>query len=407
MSTTLSAHQALQFNSLAFALFVFFAVSSILLSRKAKIHGFVMAIVNLIFLYFFIQGVSSFIFLTTILSATYIIAEIKARFSDKIPGWIFKIGVIILWLCLFFVKDPGFGGILNPFQYIPVHLIGVSFLLFRSINYLEDADLFQKRSPLKFLNFMLYFPTLISGPIERYESFIRYYERPAPLTKDVLLQNMHRIANGFIKKFIIADNLYPFTTFGNSGFEDLSSPMLWGYVLLQLPVLYLDFSGYCDIVIGISRLMGIPIIENFDKPYKARNVQEFWARWHISLTSFVKDYVFIPFNRVAMTYLPRKFHVFAIHTNSFLTMLIIALWHGTTWGFFVFGLLHGTAIIIAQMQKKYVDFLSVKFPAYIWIISGYRACILNFIFISLTMLCWYFSPAESLDIVLRLMGGTS
>ena len=277
-------------------------------------------------------------------------------------------------------------------------------MLFRCINYIEDAHLSVDKNFLTFLNYMIYFPTFIMGPIERYDNFTTYYHNPQKLDAEKILLNLHRIATGFIKKFIVADNLYVFTTFGNSNFDDLSYPMLWIYVLLQLPVLYIDFSGYCDIVIGLSSLVGIPLMENFNKPFKACNIQEFWMRWHISLTSFIRDYVFNPLNKFALKKFPHASSFLVMNLIYFLTMMIIALWHDITWGFFMFGILHGTALILIQTKKQYFNKFEKKAPFLKIISNGYVSWVINFIFISLTMIVWSFSPQESAHVVLRLIG---
>src|SRR3984957_2739300 len=404
MLNELSTINSLQLNSLPFLLLSLAFLFLIKLGRYFRLQGPFMAFANLAFLYYFIANINGFVFLSCLLACTYSIAEIRRRGADIVPRPIFLIILLGFWACLFLVKDPNFASFINPFHHFPVYIVGISFMLFRCINYIEDAELSLDRNFLTFLNYMTYFPTFIMGPIERYDNFIKFYNNPQILGTEKIIANLHRIANGFIKKFVFADNLYFFTTFGSSNFDDLSLPMLWIYILLQLPVLYMDFSGYCDIVIGLSRLLGIPLMENFNKPLKACNIQELWMRWHISLTSFIRDYVFNPLNRFAFKNFPYTSHFFVMNATYFLTMMLIALRHGTSWSYAIYGMIHGVALIFIQTKKKYFNKIEVNSPFLRLVENNYVSWSINFVFISLTMVIWSFNPQDSSHIFLRLMG---
>jgi alginate O-acetyltransferase complex protein AlgI len=402
ITSELSAHQSIQLNSLAFVLFAALACSTILAVRRWKVDKITMLFFNIIFLYYLIEGSASLIYLCTLLLFTYYTARLRREYASKVPSMIFLSIILLMWATLFFVKDPLFAGNLNPFNHFPIHLVGISFLMFRAINFVEDAEVLEKINFVDFVNYMLYFPTIIAGPIVRFDEFHMDYESPKTCDRGQLLSNMHRVANGFIKKFIIADNLYIFTTFGQENFSDLSTPLLWVYVALQLPVLYIDFSGYCDIVIGMSRMIGINIPENFDKPYKARNIQEFWSRWHITLSSFIRDYVFNPLNKLIFTKFPEKWQGASMYGNYFFTMMLIALWHGTTWGFFIFGLMHGCVIILFQASKNKSSYLHSISNT--WIFKGVSGWTINFVYLSISMIFWSFSVEETSSILSQLVG---
>ena len=412
MDISLSQHQALFINSWAFFAFSILAIAAyrILMGARSGLYRSVLlALCNLYFLSFFITGLTSIVFLSGLLLFTYGVGTVRRRKEEVIAISIFHFVVIALWVCLFLVKDPDLFPPLNPFHGFPVHLVGISFLMFRAINYIEDAPIFDQTDFLTFVNYMLFFPTLMAGPIERYDGFSAHHDKPVPLTEADCLAALHRIANGFIKKYVIADNLFVWTTFGNVDPSGSSVPMLWIMGLLQLLVLYLDFAGYCDIMIGISRLLGFRIIENFDRPLMATNVQDFWFRWHISLTWFIRDYVFTPLARAAMFRFEERTAFFAITGIYFFTMMLIALWHATTWGFVAFGALHGCVLVLIQLRAKYLPQGTIL-DQFITTRLGTGALdwskrTVTYVFTSLSMLFWMYGVAGTADLLSRMFGG--
>jgi D-alanyl-lipoteichoic acid acyltransferase DltB (MBOAT superfamily) len=249
------------------------------------------------------------------------------------------------------VRDGGLFPIINPFHYLPVYIIGISYMTFRCISFLMEVEFIENPSFLRFCAYILFFPTLIAGPIERYRAYEGQLAAPIH-DADAVMPALHRIANGFIKKFVIADNLSVFGVFSFADAANMSTPMLWLGALGQLWLIYLDFSGYCDIVIGVASLMGFRIIENFNHPFRSVTIQEFWNRWHISLSTLVRDYIFTPINMGIIKNVRRDRQFWLITIAYFFSMILIALWHGTTWGFVAFGTLHGAALVITQITKK-------------------------------------------------------
>ena len=175
--------------------------------------------------------------------------------------------------------------------------MGISYLVFRCIHYVSDAEV-PRRPHLLMLRQLRHFLSHAAG---RARSNATNVSRP--FTTAAIrsrpghpLPILHRIATGLMKKYVLADNLLAWGSLGGPPPAGLARPLLWLSVLSLLLFLYLDFSGYCDIVIGVAALMGFRLMENFNRPFLATNLQDFWNRWHISLTSIVRDYVFTPLN---------------------------------------------------------------------------------------------------------------
>jgi alginate O-acetyltransferase complex protein AlgI len=321
----------------------------------------------------------------------------------KRPGRKFTLGIQLaiiaaLWVFLFMVRDENLFAPANPFYYMPVYIIGISYMTFRCISFLMEVEFIEKPSFARFCGYVLFFPGLIAGPIERYRNFEA--QLAAPIYDDeTVMPALHRIANGFIKKFVIADNLAAFGIFSFPDAADVSTPLLWIGALGQLWLIYMDFSGYCDIVIGLASLMGFRMIENFNHPFRSVTIQEFWNRWHISLSTLVKDYIFTPINMAIIKNTSRE-HQFALITLAyFFSMILIGLWHGTTWGFVAFGTLHGAALVAIQLTKKHQKPLARM--------AWYEVRVRQFLvyaFVSLSLIFWLKSANEWGPIYARMLG---
>jgi D-alanyl-lipoteichoic acid acyltransferase DltB (MBOAT superfamily) len=146
--------------------------------------------------------------------------------------------------------------------------------------------------------------------------------------------------------------------------------------------------------------MGFRIVENFNRPFASVNLQEFWTRWHISLTSFVRDYVFNPLSRAILRGVDRRWHFFLFLWCYVATMLLIALWHGTTWGFLVFGLLHAAVLVAIQLKRRYIGNLLPGRP----IVAAWGGRAVTYVYVSLTVTLWYYGVAGSLAIFGRIVG---
>ena len=235
--------------------------------------------------------------------------------------------------------------------------VGISFYIFQVISYTVDVYRGHVKPVKNILDFGFYvsfFPQLVAGPIVRANEFIPQLYRPFCLSRRLFGLAVFWILNGLVKKIVLSDylavNLID-RVFENpllfSGFENLFA--LFAYSLQ----VYADFSGYTDIAIGIAMLMGFYLPQNFDSPYKSRNPQEFWRRWHMSLSRWLKSYLYIPLggNRKILGK-EVKDKITAGNFNSFITMLLGGLWHGASWNFVIWGALNGAGMIVYKVWAK-------------------------------------------------------
>ncbi len=262
--------------------------------------------------------------------------------------------------------------------------VGISFFTFQTISYAVDVYR-NKVKPVKsiidFGFYVSFFPQLVAGPIVRASEFIPQLYQRYHLTKEEFGYAVFLILNGLTKKIFIGDflavNLIDrvfSNPLGYTGFENLFA--LYGYSLQ----VYCDFSGYTDIAIGIALLMGFRLPKNFNSPYKAHNVGNFWKRWHISLSSWLKDYLYIPLGG------NRKGKI-RTNVNLMLTMLLGGLWHGASWDFVIWGALNGVGLLVYKYWKRISPYeKSTHWLAHFWKVF------LTFNFITFTRI-WFRSES--------------
>lgn len=249
--------------------------------------------------------------------------------------------------------------------------LAISFFAFEFVHYLYEVRKGGQplRNPLHFLLFAVFFPTLVAGPIKRYAQFIPALEDGARnVNTDDVAAGIRRIATGFLKKVVIADNLTLAIEFYAPQFETLSLTARWFLLFVIAMRILMDFSGYSDIAIGLARMFGVKVPENFNWPYAAKNIQDFWQRWHISLSSWIRDYVYIPLggNRHGLL---RKI------LNGLLAFALCGLWHGPAWNFVVWGLYHGIGLAICGNYASIpglgqrLQALFSKRPSLAWVLT--------------------------------------
>ncbi|MCC6545617.1 MBOAT family protein [Candidatus Sumerlaeota bacterium] len=227
--------------------------------------------------------------------------------------------------------------------------IGISFHTFQSMSYALDVyrgHLKPVDSFLDFSLFVVYFPQLVAGPIERATNLLPQLTNPRTITADGLVSGAWLVLLGYVKKTAIADAVAPFV---NDSFARVHEPgagglEMLGAVYLFAIQIYCDFSGYSDIARGVSRMMGVELMVNFRMPYLSASITEFWRRWHISLSTWLRDYLYIPLggNRHGML---------KTYRNLMITMLLGGLWHGANWTFVIWGFLHGLYLAIHRMMR--------------------------------------------------------
>lgn len=267
-------------------------------------------------------------------------------------------------------------GLPSPAVVLPV---GISFFIFQSISYLADVYTGKTEPDRNIIRVALYFALftkLTQGPIMRYGD-MKEDLRSRGVDLEMMASGVERFIIGMTKKLLIADQL---GSVSDAIFalpkEGLGTSLAWGGVLAYTLQLYFDFSGYSDMAVGLGRMFGFHLTENFNYPYFSRSVTEFWRRWHISLSTWFRDYIYIPLggNRRGNQYV-----------NLFVVFLVTGLWHGAAWTFILWGIFHGIILIIEKLLTK--AGIRKKIPSFInWIVTMF-----------LVMIGWVFFRASGVS----------
>ena len=325
-----------------------------------------------------------------------------ARLADRrgllIAGLVFNLGLIALFkydtLFVSTANDVLGIGLPVPHFFLP---LAISFFTFEQISYLVDADAGKTHnySLLDYALFVAYFPHLIAGPIVRHNDLIPQF-RQLRSRNDDLATGMTLFTIGLAKKSLIADNLAPFADaiFNAAGRGIATGPTdSWLGTLFFAFQIYFDFSAYSDMALGSSVMMGIRLPVNFHSPYKAASIIEFWRRWHISLSAFLRDYLYIPLggNRGGRA---RRY------LNLFITMLLGGLWHGANWTFMLWGGLHGLYLSINHAFRHATKGMSA--PPALRLPMRAASVLVTF---AATSLAWIVFRAPDLASAGRIAGG--
>ncbi|MDR0746243.1 MAG: MBOAT family protein [Mediterranea sp.] len=308
--------------------------------------------VTLFSYYFYYKSSGTYFFLLAVVTVSdFLIAQAMERAARQgIRKALVAVSLAInLGLLCYFKYTNFFGEIIasvtgGTFSALDIFLpVGISFFTFQSLSY--TIDVYRKQiNPLNnlldYAFYVSFFPPLVAGPIIRARDFIPQIREPLCVTKEMFGQGVFYILCGLFKKAIISDYIgvnFVERIFANptlySGMENLMG--IYGYALQ----IYCDFSGYSDMAIGIALLLGFHVNKNFDSPYKSASITGFWRRWHISLSSWLRDYLYISLggNRKGK---------FRQYLNLIITMFLGGLWHGASWNFIVWGMFHGVALAI-------------------------------------------------------------
>jgi D-alanyl-lipoteichoic acid acyltransferase DltB (MBOAT superfamily) len=266
--------------------------------------------------------------------------------------------LIIIWEVGLFIYLRGYEWVeFSPWLVHPISIIGLSYMLFRVIHLLIDAP-YLGEYPFSLTRYGAYigaFWTLLSGPIQRYEDFCRgLSEIGRPETSD-LLRHAHRAINGLLKTVLIAPVFLKSSELGLLKQPD-ANWLDFVIVFYSYPIyLYLNFSGYTDLIIAITKMCGMTTMpENFNRPYLARNIQDFWSRWHISFGVWIRQYIFNVLSKKLLSVLGFKREALALGTAVIISFIIVGAWHGTTSNFLIFGLLHGSAVILTSTYGTFL-----------------------------------------------------
>jgi D-alanyl-lipoteichoic acid acyltransferase DltB (MBOAT superfamily) len=295
-----------------------------------------------------------------------------ARAPDRKPWLITAIVADLLLLGYYKYADFFIAGVnqIASTEFPALHIIlpiGISFFTFTQIAYLVDTyhDKVRESNFLHYLLFITYFPHLIAGPVLHHSEMMPQFSKPTSyrFSNRNLAVGLSIFAIGLAKKVVIADNLAPHASFLFDRSDMFSLLVSWGGVLAYAFQLYFDFSGYSDMAIGISLIFGIRLPLNFDSPYKSVNIIDFWRRWHMTLSRFLRDYLYVPLggNRKG----PVRRYV-----NLMLTMVLGGLWHGAGLNFVIWGTLHGLYLVINHGWNKLSAKLNMPCKSRVWTFSS-------------------------------------
>lgn len=295
---------------------------------------------------------------------------------------------------------------------VDIGWIGFSYVAFRVIHTLRDRQtgVLPDLDLREYLTYVIFFPSFTAGPIDRAERFIKDF-RALPEIKGIdterITIGVTRIAIGMFKKFVIADTIALFALDIASANQAVSTPALWLLLYGYASRLFFDFSGYSDIAIGVGILFGVQLPENFNRPYLKNNIQAFWQSWHMSLSNWVRFYIFSPLSRNLLRRKPKPktWQIMLICHMS--TMIVIGLWHGITIPFFIWGAWHGLGLFIHKMwtdrtRKWYISLKDKPQTKQAWTVAGW---FLTFHFVVLGWV-WFALPDinTALSVFVRLFG---
>lgn len=368
----------------------------------------------LIFASLFFYGVSGpeylFLVLFVILFNYFVAAGIdkspgkKARSVYLYASLAVNIGILVFYKYLSFILG-NFALLLGLFQESPeIPLLklalplGISYYTFQNIGYILDVYRGTQKAEKSLVNFslfVLFFPKLNVGPIERARNLLPQISAEKTFSTVDLVEGSKRILWGFFKKLVVADRIaiYVDAVFVNYQYHG-GLTMLLAILLYTLQV-YADFSGYTDIALGTARLFGFRLMENFNHPLLSKNVSDFWRRWHISLSSWVNDYLYNPIS------LKRRYWGnWGIYYALFISFTIIGIWHGATWNYILFGVLQSLALIYETSTRKFRKKISRKIP-----VQAYNglSILFTYLFISFALILFKTpTPGQALDILRSL-----
>jgi alginate O-acetyltransferase complex protein AlgI len=385
------------FNSIAFLFFfiVFFIGYWFFFQKNLKLQNLLILLGSYIFYGWADWRLLSFLICISILNF-YLGINIEKTENPKYKRLLLNIGLLQGIGGLIFFKYTNFFIISSNEVFQALHLklqlhslslivpLGISFFTFRTISYLLDIDK-GKIKPCKnwvvFFNYVSFFPTVLSGPIDKAITFIPQLEKKRTFDYAQTVDALRQILWGLFKKVVIADGCAIFTNEIFNNYYNLpASAILIGAFLYTIQI-YADFSGYSDMAIGVSRLLGFNVTKNFDFPFFAQNIAEFWRKWHISLTAWLTEYVFTP---LSITF--RNYDKVGLILAILINFTLIGIWHGANWTYVLFGFLHGCyfipLIISGTMNKKKKIVPNKLFPSlseFINILATFMLVMLTFI----------------------------
>ncbi len=342
------------FNTLDFAIFlpIVLVLYWTVFNRSLRWQNLFLVVVSYIFYSFWDWRFLSLIFMSSVVDFTVGRALVKTSSQPRrklllYVSLFFNLGLLVVFKYFnFFVETfvdsfALFGTSFNVNTWSILLPVGISFYTFQTLSYTIDiykGKITATRDPVAFFAFVSFFPQLVAGPIERASNLLSQFEVRRTFQYNKNVDGLRLILGGLFKKMVIADNCALVVNSIFENYHDQSgSTLFFGAVFFAFQI-YGDFSGYSDIAIGTSRLLGFDLMKNFNFPYLAQNLADFWRRWHISLSTWFRDYLYIPLggSRVSKGRL-----IF----NIFVVFLVSGLWHGANWTFVLWGFIHALFVI--------------------------------------------------------------
>jgi len=325
-----------------------------LIFRENRIQNFVLLIASLLF-YAWGETVYVLIMLASII-ANYLFGIMIAFTEEKRLrnaalgiGMVFNLGLLVFFKYANFLTDQLdllFLELSMPqIDLAKVHLpIGISFFTFQSMSYIVDVHrrtVNAQRNPLDLALYIALFPQLIAGPIVRYHDLVDQLKE-RKLDINLFTSGVKRFVIGLAKKVIVADTAaYVADGIFVIPVSQVPIDVAWLGIICYALQIYFDFSGYSDMAIGLGRMFGFKFLENFNFPYIARSIRDFWRRWHISLSNWFRDYLYIPLGG-------NRGSTFSTYRNLLIVFFLTGLWHGASWNFIIWGLIHGLFLVIER-----------------------------------------------------------
>lgn len=271
-------------------------------------------------------------------------------------GVVLGVGVLVYFKYLGFMVEEfsklfeSFGLHTNISSFKIIMPIGISFFTFKLMSYVIEVhreNIEPTKDAIAFGTFIAFFPTILSGPIDRPGKFLPQLDKARTLDLSQVSEGLKRVLWGMFTKMCVADILIAYT---DSVFENVpqhnATSILFAIFLYTIQM-YADFSGYSNMAIGVAQIMGLSVAENFNRPFFAQNIAELWRRWHMSLTTWLTDYVFMPLNIRF-----RNMGKAGLYLATMVNLVLIGAWHGANWTYVLFGVYHGLLLIIVMMVEK-------------------------------------------------------
>lgn len=353
---------------------------------KSILRPYILLLANLVFVYSF--GFYNLVALILITLVSYIFSVLIVKYKNK---YILLSSIITFVIMLFIFKYHGlfnFDNIVMP--------IGLSFYSFKIMSYLidiyRDENVFEL-NPIYFFNYVTFFPTIIAGPINRAKPFMEWIKSRQEFDYKDSKGGAFQMLLGIFEKMVFADYIANVANMIFINGELYGLNILFGIILYSFEI-YFDFDALSNIAIGSARLLGLGMPKNFNSPYLALNLKDFWRRWHISLSSWFKDYLYIPLGG-------NRKGTFRKYLNLVIVFLVSGIWHGNTLNFIIWGLLHGVIQVIEDLLFK--PFNNVKVHKITEVILKFLGMVFNFIIVTFLWLIFRCQTmGEVINIINRL-----